>query len=261
MGTIIKEETVMKLFTRILSVVMVAVLALTMAACGGSEGKVYKVVADNSFAPFDFLDEATNTYTGVDMDLLAAIAEDQGFKYEVDNCGWDAALGNLGSGQADAMIAGMTITDERKESYDFSDGYFTEGQIMLVKSDSTVAGLEDLNGKTVAVKNGTMSHTYASSVAEQYGFEVVTYKDSPAVYAAVTSGINDAGFEDYSVISYQIKAQSLPLKTVGESVNPGEYGLAVQKGKNAELLEMFNAGLKNIKENGKYDEILAKYGM
>ena len=87
---------------------------------GGTE-KVYHIVADNAFAPFEFLDEATGEYTGVDMDLLAAIAEDQGFQYTVDNCGWDAALGNLQAGLADGMIAGMSITDERRESYDFSD--------------------------------------------------------------------------------------------------------------------------------------------
>lgn len=251
----------MKLVTKILSIVLALAVVCSLSACGGSGEKVYKVVADNSFAPFDFLDEKTGKYVGVDMDLLAAIAEDQGFKYEVDNCGWDAALGNLGSGQADAMIAGMTITDERKESYDFTDGYFKDGQIMIVKKDSTVTKIDELRGKTVAVKTGTQSAKYANSVATTYGFEVITYKDSPAVYKAVTDGINDAGFEDYSVISYQIKAQSLNLKTVGEAVNPGEYGLAVKKGQNAELIAKFNEGLKNIKANGKYDDILAKYGM
>ena len=72
--------------------------------------KVYKIVADNSFAPFDFMDPDTMEYTGIDMDLLAAIAEDQGFEYTIDNCGWDAALSSLGAGQADGMIAGMTLT-------------------------------------------------------------------------------------------------------------------------------------------------------
>ena len=250
-------------------------LAGAMTACGssndnkqssastneGSSGKTYQIVADNAFAPFDFMDPDTNEYTGIDMDLLAAIAEDQGFQYEVNNCGWDTALSSLGAGQADGMIAGMTITEERLESYDFSDPYFEDGQIMIVKGDSTIASYEDLAGKTVAAKSGTQSEKYAMSIADQYGFKVVSYKDSPTVYTAVINGNDAAGFEDYSVINYQIVAQSLDLKTVGDKVNAGPYGLAVLKGNNAELIEMFNAGLANIKENGTYDEILTKYGI
>lgn len=254
----------MKKFSRIaLFALSMLLAAAVFAGCGEkkTDGKVYQVVADDSFAPFDFLDSESGKYTGIDMDLLAAIAEDQGFQYEINNCGWDAALGNLASGQADAMIAGMTITPDRQKTYDFTEGYFSDGQIMLVKSDSSIASIEDLKGKTVAVKTGTQSAKYAESVKSQYGFEIVTYKDSPSVYQAVMSGIDSAGFEDYSVISYQIKAQSLDLKVIGEVVNVGQYGLAVNKGTNAELIEMFNKGLANIKSNGKYAEILAKYGI
>lgn len=228
---------------------------------GENNAKVYKIVADNAFAPFDFMDPDTMEYTGIDMDLLAAIAEDQGFEYEIDNCGWDAALSSLGSGQADGMIAGMTISQERQESYDFSDSYFEGGQIMFVKDGSDITSIEDLKGKTVAVKAGTESDKYAQSVAEEYGFTIVSYKDSPTVYTAVTNGNDAAGFEDYSVINYQIAAQDLNLKTIGDKVQIGDYGFAVLKGKNPELIEMFNAGLANIKANGTYDEILAKYGI
>ena len=244
----------------------------TMTACGNNnqetpsssgegEGKVYKIVADNAFAPFEFLDEASGEYVGVDMDILAAIAEDQGFEYEIDNCGWDAAIGNLQSGQADGMIAGMSITDDRKKSYDFSEGYYTGGQIMIVKGDSDIASYEDLEGKTVAVKTGTQSAAFAESIAEEYGFTTVTYKDSPAVYAAVTGGTDAAGFEDYAVISYQIQNQGLDLKMVGDQQNITSYGFAVKKGSNPELIEMFDAGLVNIQANGTYAEIMAKYGI
>lgn len=250
-------------------------LAATMTACGNSsnnndvpssdnndaDATVYSIVADNAFAPFDFMDAATMEYTGIDMDLLAAIAEDQGFQYTVNNCGWDAALSSLGAGQADGMIAGMTISAQRQESYDFSDPYFEDGQILIAKSDSTIASFDDLKGKTVAAKTGTQGETFAMSIAEEYGFTVISYKDSPTMYTAVINGNDAAGFEDYSVINYQIGAQDLDLKTVGEKVNVGQYGFAVLKGKNAELIEMFNAGLANIKANGVYDEILANYGI
>lgn len=106
--------------------------------------KKYVIYSDNAFPPFEFLDTATNTYTGVDMDILAAVAEDQGFEYEVKNEGFDASMGAVQSGQADGMIAGMTITDERKQTFDFSDGYFEDGQILVVPADSTVKTVEDL---------------------------------------------------------------------------------------------------------------------
>ena len=111
---------------------------------GVTPSKKYIIYSDNAFAPFEFLDTATNKYTGVDMDILAAVAEDQGFQYEVKNEGFDASMGAVQSGQADAMIAGMTITDERKQTFDFSDGYFEDGQIMVVTADSSVTSVKDL---------------------------------------------------------------------------------------------------------------------
>lgn len=260
----------MKFAKRALALLTASLMLVgTMTACGnndsqnsGDDGaKTYRIVADNAFAPFEFLDPDTTEYTGIDMDLLAAIAEDQGFSYTMDNCGWDTALSNLGSGQADGMIAGMTITAERQESYDFSEPYFEDGQIMIVKGDSTISSPAGLAGTTVAVKSGTMSEKYAMSIAEEYGFEVVSYKDSPTVYTAVINGNDAAGFEDFSVVNYQIAAQELDLKTVGEKVNVGSYGFAVLKGNNTELIEMFNAGLANIQANGVYAEILANYGI
>lgn len=111
---------------------------------GVTQTKKYIIYSDNAFAPFEFLDTQTNEYTGVDMDILAAIAKDQGFEYELKNEGFDASMGAVQSGQADAMIAGMTITDERKQTFDFSDGYFEDGQIMVVAADSTVESIADL---------------------------------------------------------------------------------------------------------------------
>lgn len=111
---------------------------------GVTPTKKYVIYSDNAFAPFEFLDTATNKYTGVDMDILAAVAEDQKFEYEVKNEGFDASMGAVQSGQADAMIAGMTITDERKKTFDFSDGYFEDGQIMVVAEGSSISSVSDL---------------------------------------------------------------------------------------------------------------------
>ena len=264
---------------RALATVVAAVFAasatLTMAACGGSPAspgtsdtpgsaappaKTYVIASDNAFAPFEYLDTTTNKYVGVDMDILDAIAKNQGFAYTVNNVGFDAAMGAVQAGQADGMIAGMTITDKRKETYDFSDGYFSDGQVLAVPAASTIASLDDLKGVKVAVKTSTQGAEYAKSIADKYGFTLQYYEDSPTMYTAVINGANGACFEDRSVVGWAIKSQGLALKTVGDVINPGEYGFAVKKGSNPELITMFNKGLAAIKADGTYNTILAKYG-
>ena len=248
-------------FRKAMAVAIALAAAATMTACSSSSSsKTYTIASYNAFAPFEYLDTSTNKYVGVDMDLLAAIAADQGFKYTVANVGFDAAMGQVQAGQADAMIAGMTITDDRKKTFDFSDGYFDDGQVLVVPASSSIASLSDLKGKNVAVKTSTQGATYAQSISSQYGFTLQFYEDSPTMYTAVTNGSNAACFEDRSVIGWAIKDQGVGLKTVGDVINPGSYGFAVKKGSNAELITMFNKGLANIKANGKYKDILAKYG-
>ena len=239
----------------------VLMLAFAFVGCGKKDdGKVYKIVSDNAFKPFEYLDTATNTYVGFDMDLLAAIAADQGFKYTVENVGFDAALGQVQAGQADAVIAGMTIKPDRAEIFDFSDGYFEDGQIMVVAADSAVATLDDLKGKVVATKASTMGLEYAESVKDQYGFTTMMFECSPEMYQAVAQGTCVACFEDRSVIGAAIK-DGQSLKVVGDVINPASYGFGVKKGENADLIKLFNAGLANVKASGKYDEIAKKYGM
>lgn len=248
----------MKNFTRILAVCFAFLMCFSFAGCGKKTD--YVIYSDNSFAPFEFYDEKEQKYVGVDMEILAAIAEDQAFTYEMKNEGFEPAMGAVQSGQADAMIAGMTINDKRKETFDFSEGYFSDGTIMVVAKDSGIQSVEELAGKKVVCKASTTSTDYAESIKDEIGFEIIYVEGSPEMYQTVQSGNADACFEDYSVIAWAIKQGSVELKTVGKLVNEGHYGFAVKKGTNAELIEKFNAGLKNIKESGKYAEILAKYG-
>lgn len=251
----------MKTVVRILSIALALSVALGLAlGFAQAQGKTYIIYSDNAFAPFEYFDIEANAYIGVDMELLAAIAEDQGFVYTMHNEGFDAAMGAVQAGQADAMIAGMTIKDERKETFDFSDGYFEDGQVMVVAAGSGIDSLEALKDTVVAVKTSTMGADYAESVAEEYGFTLQYYEDSPTMYTAVINGTNAACFEDRTVVEWAIMNESLALRTVGDVIDPKYYGFAVKKGMNPELIEMFNKGLENIRASGLYDEILQKYG-
>ena len=223
------------------------------------EGKHFVIATDTVFRPFEFTDES-GAFVGIDVDILAAIAEDQGFTYDLNSLGWDSAIAACQAGQADGMIAGASITDERKENgWIFSDGYYQATQCMAVAADSDIAGFDGLSGQTVAVKTGTQGAAYAESLKDQYRFEITYMDDSPTMYQAVTGGQAVACFEDTPIMGDSIKS-GVALKIVEGSENEGSpYGFAVFSADKQELIDLFNAGLANIKANGKYDEILAKY--
>ncbi len=225
-----------------------------------SSDKTWVIATDTVFKPFEYTDESGN-FVGIDVDIVAAIAEDQGFKYELKSLGWDAAIAACQAGQADGMIAGASITDERKESgWMFSDGYYTATQCMAVAENSDIKGFEDLKDKQVAVKTGTQGASYAESLKDEYGFTLNYFEDSPTMYQAVAGGQAVACFEDTPIMAASIKDGGLGLKIVEGTENEGaDYGFAVFNSDEQELLDMFNAGLANIKANGKYDEIIAKY--
>ena len=131
---------------------------------------------------------------------------------------------------------------------------------MAVAQGSKIKGFEDLKGLSVAVKIGTMSKEYADSLAEQYGFTVVTFESSPDIYMAVIGGQCAACFDDTPIMADYIKSNGVPLQLVPGTENEGaDYGFAVFSPTKQELIDKFNAGLKNIRENGVYDAILAKY--
>ena len=271
---------------KLFALCLAALMVLALAACGGSAkpaetqapaaateaaapaateaaaapAKKWIVASDTVFKPFEYTD-ASGNFVGIDVDILAAVAADQGFDYELKSLGWDAAIAACQAGQADGMIAGASITEERKASgWIFSDGYYNATQSMTVAADSDITGFDGLKGKDVAVKTGTQGAAYAESLKDQYGFNIVYFEDSPTMYQAVLGGQCVACFEDTPIMQASIKDGGLALKVLDGTANAGgDYGFAIFNADNQKLIDMFNAGLANIKANGKYDEILAKY--
>lgn len=248
---------------RLLATVLALVVGLLGAAMlfpgrAAADGETYVVATDITFAPFEFQDKA-GKFVGIDIDLLNEIADNQKFNISIKPLGFDAALQAVQANQADAVIAGMSITDARKKVFDFSDPYFESGvQMAVLKSNDEIRSYADLKGKRVAVKNGTQGSDFANSIKDKYGFEVVSFADSPSMFEEVKTGNSVAVFEDYPVLLYGI-AQGNGFKTVTPKEKGSSYGFAVNKGRNAELLTKFNAGLKELKESGRYDEIVASY--
>ncbi|KJL48523.1 Glutamine transport system permease protein GlnP [Microbacterium hydrocarbonoxydans] len=232
-----------------------AILGVSTSATAADEK--YIIGTDTTFAPFEFTN-SDGELVGIDMDLLRAIAKDQGFEVEIRQLGFDAAVQALQSNQVDAVMAGMSITDERKKTFDFSDPYFTSGIQLGVLDSSDVQSLDDLDGKTVAVKTGTQGQTFAEENQEKYGFKVTPYQDTTDMVDAVKAGQAVGYFEDFPVLAYGIQ-QGSGFRLVGEPELGGEYGFAVNKGQHPELVEMFNKGLANLKASGDYDKIVDTY--
>ena len=241
--------------------IIASILCLMMLGLGcAAMAEDYAIATDTAFRPFEYTDE-TGTLVGIDVELLAAIAADQGFTYTIEPLGWDASIAACQAGQADGMIAGASITEERKANgWIFSDGYYNATQSMAVAQNSDITGFDGLKGKSVAVKTGTMSKEYADSLAGTWGFTVVTFESSPDIYQAVITGQAAACFDDTPIMGDYIKSNGVPLKLVDGTANEGaDYGLAIFNPDKQELIDKFNAGLANIRANGTYDQIIAKY--
>lgn len=254
-----KSLRVFYVFMSLLLLMAVGVPYGSVSAAGEpASGKTYQIGTDVTFAPFEFQD-ASGKFVGIDMDLLDAIAKDQNFKYEIKPLGFNAAVQALEANQVDGVIAGMSITDERKQKFDFSDPYFDSGVVMAIRQDQeAIKSYEDLRGKKVAVKTGTEGYSFAESISSKYGFTIVPFDDSAQMYDDVKTGNSVACFDDFPVLAYGVK-QNNGLKIVTDMEPGASYGFAVSKGRNQELLQKFNAGLINLKASGEYDRIKEKY--
>lgn len=218
----------------------------------------YIIGTDITFAPFEFSDSDGN-YVGIDMELLDRIAELNDITFDIKPVGFNSAVQAVEAGQMDGVIAGMTITEERQKSFNFSDPYFQSGiQMAVAEKNTDIASYDDLKGKTVAAKTGTESAEFIEKNKKTYGYDIKLYDTADVMYSVLSAGNVDAIFDDYPVIGYAVK-QGQPLKLVGDYEKGGSYGFGVKKDQNPELLTMFNQGLAELKESGEYQDILDKY--
>ena len=223
--------------------------AAEVGAPSAVKGKTYAVGTDTTFAPFEYRENGK--MTGIDMELIRAIAQEEGFEVTIQSLGFNAALQALSSNQVDVVIAGMSITDERKATYDFSNPYFQSGiQMAIAENNDSITSYKDLDGKTVVAKTGSEGESYAKQHASEYGYTVTSVDQSSTMYEMVKSGNADAVFDDYPVLAYGV-SQNNGLKIVTPKVPHGEYGIAVNKGKNADLLAAI--------DDGEYETIVAQY--
>lgn len=205
--------------------------------------------------------DANKNIVGFDIDLINAIAKDQKFEVEIKNTAWDGIFAGLDGGAYDAILSSVTITDERKKSYDFSDPYFDANQAIVVRTDdSTIKSEQDLAGKTVGAQIGTTGAIY---VGDKLKEATLKQYDTPdlAVMDLVNKNIDAVLVDTPVAANYALQAEQYKgkLKMAAQIVTDERYGLTVQKGDPKKFLALFNAGLKNVKANGEYDKIYQKW--
>lgn len=248
---------------------IVAGCALLLSACGGGDGaqeaadkgeekKVLHAGTEATFIPFEFMEKGE--VTGFDVDLLNAVTEEAGYEVKLENTGWDAMFAGLQSKQLDIGMAGITINEDRLETYDFSDPYFESISMIAFKKGTEINSAQDLKGKKIGVQNGTTGQFSAEDVVGENSPDISKYETAALMFQALLSDNVEVVVTDKAVAEeYESKYPESNIETITdeETFTPEYYGIAFPKG--SDLVEDFDEALNTLFENGKYEELFKKW--
>lgn len=263
-----KSKFLSTLVAVVLGASLVAGGGTLLTACGDKEN-VLTVATNCEFEPFEYLDDNGNP-TGIDIDIVTEIAKELGMTVRIKDMAFESVVGSVGSGAQDLGAAGLTVDDERKQSVDFTQTYFSSNQVVIAKKNDPILALTEVSAveamladKRIGVQNGTTGYKYCSGDSDDY--EGITDKTSGYASGAlaVTALIN--GQVDYVVIdavpaNKLAEANSGSVAASSVVLTGEEYAYAVKKG-NTALLEKVDAALTKLIQNGKVEEIFKKYGL
>ena len=228
----------------------------TSAEAAGTEaaGGVLVMATNAEFPPYEYHDGGE--IVGIDAEIAKAIADELGMELEIEDIAFDSIIPEITSGKADMGLAGMTVTEDRKQSVDFTDTYAKASQKIIVKEDSAIASPDDLTGVIVGVQQGTTGDIYVSDL-EADGTTVERYNKGFEAVQALSQGKIDAVVIDGEPAKTFV-AETEGIKMLDEAFTEEEYAIAVKKG-NTELLDKINGALSELESEGTLDEIVAKY--
>lgn len=258
-----------KIVCLVLAVIMMAVC---FAACGSNTNTL--VMATNAtFPPYEYKGD-DGELAGIDIEIAGLIAEKLGMKLEIVDVDFGAIVAGVSSGKYDIGMAGLTVTEERLESVNFSTSYAHGVQSVIVTEDSPYTSFEEFyesfddegnpatvkEGIKVGVQQDTTGDIYASDEPAAWGFgedNVIRYKDGPTAVQALLSGKITAVIIDNNPAKSYVESNE-GLKILEGSYADEDYAIAINK-ENSDLLEKVNNALAELKEEGKLDEIVNKY--
>lgn len=242
----------------IAAVTILSLLMLFSCAKKEESAKVYVFATDATWPPLEYIDESGNL-TGFEVELVPMIGEKVGVKMEAKNIPWDTIFAGLANGQYDGVASGVSVTEDRKKTMDFSTPILQVGQVMIVRNDSKVKGAEDMKGLRVGVQIGTTGDL----VLDDYDVTRKQYDDIGLAIQDMLNGNLDACVCDSLIASDYVLANENyknRLKVAGEPFTEEDIAIAVKKG-NSELLGLVNKGLEMMKADGSYDALKAKWNL
>ena len=223
-------------------------------ATGGAEaaGGTLVMATNAEFPPYEYYEDGD--IVGIDVEIAKAIAAKLGMELQIEDMAFDAIIPAVTSGKADFGAAGMTVTEERQRSVEFTDTYANSNQVAIVKEDSDITGSDALAGKIIGVQLGTTGDALATEIKDA---TVERYNKGLEAVQSLTQGKIDAVVIDQATAEAFVK-KTEGIKILEEKMSEEEYAIAIKKG-NMELVEKMNEAIKELKEEGKIDEIVAKY--
>ncbi len=237
---------------KLVTLVVAVVIAVSAVACSSGSSDTLVMATNAEFPPYEYRDG--DDIVGIDVEIAEAIAAEMGMTLVIEDMAFDSIISAVTSGKADIGVAGMTVTEDRLVSVDFSDSYTQAAQVIIVKDGSVVTSPDDLEGKTIGVQLGTTGDIYCDDIAdatiERYskGFE--------AVQALLQDKI-DAVIIDREPAKVFVE-ENEGIYIIDEEFTLEDYAIAVKKD-NTELLDQINEALANLEATGELDAIKAKY--
>ncbi len=252
----------MKKFLKITAIVLALSMLACFAACGKAPEKETLVMATNAaFPPYEY--KEGDDFVGIDVEIAEAIAEKLGMELEIKDVEFGSIIGGVQTGKFDMGIAGMTVTEERLQSVNFSTSYATGIQVVIVASDSDIKTLDDLKGDgsmKIGVQQDTTGDIYASDTVENGGYgekNVVRYKTGADAVQALKTGKVQAVIIDNEPAKAFVAAND-GLEILDAEWAREDYAIAIAKD-NTELLGKVNKALAELEAEGKLAEIINKY--
>lgn len=242
---------------KILALVLICMLSLT----GMAMAETLKMGTNASFPPYEYYDDETGAIVGIDAEVAAAICEKLGCELEIVDMAFDAIIPAITTGKVDFGMAGMTVTEERLQSVDFSISYATGIQAVIVKEDSDITSVDDLFAEgashKIGVQMGTTGDIYCSGDIEDAGLgSVERYANGTDATLALTSGKVDCVVIDNEPAKKYVEANE-GLKILDTEYAVEDYAIALKK--DSELTEKINAALEELIADGTLQAIVDKY--
>jgi polar amino acid transport system substrate-binding protein len=221
--------------------------------------KTYVVGTDAAYAPFES-QAPGGEIVGFDVDVVKAIAAKAGFEVKFVNTPWEGIFKTLDTGERDMVVSAVTITDERKQTMDFSAPYFNASQLIAVKEDSKVTKFDDLKSIKVGVQNATTGDEVVQKLQGKTSANIKRFESTPLALKELEAGGVAAVVADNGVVQHYIQNNpGAKFKSISDtSFTPEQYGIALKKG-NTELQKKINDALAAIQADGSYDAIYTKY--